>query len=178
MLGRTVSVWQDLVEEAMGDDAESGKVLRAVHKNVVDQQLGPAMKLLGAAKSAHRNEAGVVHELVSKQPRPTSGQTTKEGGVRVEGLRLGAASDGGGAVSKRIEVPDDVLKQVVCALKESSAPGCSVGYKELKRIFSYHHMPAHTAQSRVVSTIIRMPRAVSSYMVRAAQASPDSVGFG
>ena len=36
------------------------------------------MKMLGAAKSAHRNEAGVVDELVSKQPRPTSGQTTKE----------------------------------------------------------------------------------------------------
>ena len=160
----------------MGDDAEPGKVLRAVHKKVVDQQLGPAMKLLGAAKSAHRNEAGVVDELVSKQPRPTSGQTTKE--EYDEGLRLGAAGDGGGAASTRIEVPDDVLKQVVCALKESSAPGCSVGYKELKRIFSYHHMPAHTAQSRVVSSIIRMPRAVSSYMVRAAQASPDSVGFG
>ena len=159
----------------MGDDAEPGKVLRAVHKKVVDQQLGPAMKLLGAAKSAHRNEAGVVDELVSKQPRPTSGQTTKE--EYDEGLRLGAAGDGGGAASTRIEVPDDVLKQVVCALKESSAPGCSlVGYKELKDL--YHHMPAHTAQSRVVSTIIRMPRAVSSYMVRAAQASPDSVGFG
>ena len=31
-----------------------------------------------------------------------------------------------------------MLKQVVCALKESSAPGCSlVGYKELKDL--YHH---------------------------------------
>ena len=57
-------VYQDLVEEAMGDDAESDKVLRAVHKKVVDQQLGPAMKLLGAAKSAHRHEAGVVETCV------------------------------------------------------------------------------------------------------------------
>ena len=92
----------------MGRDAESSKVLRAVHKKVVDQRLGPAMKMLGAAKSAHRNEAGVVDELVSKQPRPTSGQTTKE--EYDEGLRLGAEGGGGGAARKRIEVPDDVLK--------------------------------------------------------------------
>ena len=31
-----------------------------------------------------------------------------------EGLRLGAAGNGDGAARTRIEVPDDVLKQVVC----------------------------------------------------------------
>ena len=46
-------------------------MLRAVHKKVVDQQLGSALKLLGAAKSAHRHEDSVVEELVSKQPKPT-----------------------------------------------------------------------------------------------------------
>jgi hypothetical protein len=65
-------LWQSLFEEAMGGDAESGKVLRAVHKKVVDQQLGSALKLLGAAKSAHRHEDGVVEELVSKQPNEGS----------------------------------------------------------------------------------------------------------
>ena len=42
-------VYQGIIEEAMGHDAESSKVLRAVHKKVVDQRLGPAMKMLGAA---------------------------------------------------------------------------------------------------------------------------------
>ena len=127
----------------MGGDAESGKVLRAVHKKVVDQQLGSALKLLGAAKSAHRHEDGVVEELVSKQPKPTSGRTTKE--EYDEGVRLGAAGDGdgGGAAGRRIEVPDDVLKQVVSGLNESSAAGCSLlGYKEIKDL--YHHGYAGT----------------------------------
>ena len=136
-------LWQSLFEEAMGGDAESGKVLRAVHKKVVDQQLGSALKLLGAAKSAHRHEDGVVEELVSKQPKPTSGRTTKE--EYDEGVRLGAAGDGdgGGAAGRRIEVPDDVLKQVVSGLNESSAAGCSLlGYKEIKDL--YHHGYAGT----------------------------------
>ena len=57
-----------------------------------------------------------------------------------EGIRLGAAGDGdgGGAAGRRIEVPDDVLKQVVSGLNESSAAGCSLlGYKEIKD--PYHH---------------------------------------
>jgi hypothetical protein len=65
-----------LAEPLRGGDGrrrrESGKVLRAVHKKVVDQQLGSALKLLGAAKSAHRHEDGVVEELVSKQPNEGS----------------------------------------------------------------------------------------------------------
>ena len=33
-------LWQSLFEEAMGGDADAGKVLRAIHKKVGDQQLG------------------------------------------------------------------------------------------------------------------------------------------
>jgi len=100
----------------MGGDAESGKVLRAVHKKVVDQQLWVPRSSCWARRRART--AGVVEELVSKQPKPTSGRTTKE--EYDEGVRLGAAGDGdgdgGGAAGRRIEVPDDMLKQVVSGL--------------------------------------------------------------
>jgi hypothetical protein len=44
-------LWQSLFEEAMGGDAESGKVLRAVHKKVVDQQLrSECSRLIGVAQ--------------------------------------------------------------------------------------------------------------------------------
>ena len=114
----------------MGGDAESGKVLRAVHKKVVDQQLGSALKLLGAAKSAHRHEDGVVEELVSKQPKPTSGRTTKE--EYDEGVRLGAAGDGdGGGAAGSADGTETVRFQ--CFSITDKVALCSRLERELRR---------------------------------------------
>ena len=48
--------------------------IASVAAPVTEQQLGAGMRLLGAQKVAHRGEAGVVEELVAKQPYKAAGR--------------------------------------------------------------------------------------------------------